>query len=98
MKSAWRLTNVEWGDNGKGQVLMAFQRKSIRSRSAAFVLSGLTGTLSFEQGITLVVDIPTALVESVHAAENILIVLFENGSIADEFVARVEQPPQSKEI
>lgn len=89
MSNVFRITRAEWAVNGDGRILLAFQRKSIRSQAAAFVLSETTGSISFDQGITLVLDIPSAVFDAVRAVENILIVLFEDDQIVDEFEVRV---------
>jgi hypothetical protein len=89
MGNVFRINKAEWAVSGKGSVLLAFQRKSIRSRAAAFVLSETEAIISFDQGITLVLNIPSPVVDDVRAVENILIVLFEDDQIVDEFEVRV---------
>jgi hypothetical protein len=89
MGNVFRITKAEWAVSGKGSVLLAFQRKAIRSRAAAFVLSETEAIISFDQGITLVLNIPSPVVDAVRAVENILIVLFEDDQIVDEFEVRV---------
>lgn len=93
MSRVFRITKAEWADNQAGEVLLAFRGQEIAGRADAFVLSKTTGRISFGEEISLVVDIPSTLTDVINAAEKILIVLFDQFSIRDEFWVPIVRAP-----